>query len=28
MHWVVVGGESGPGARPMAVEWVQSIRDQ
>jgi protein gp37 len=26
--WVVVGGESGPGARPMRPEWVTSIRDQ
>lgn len=25
---VIVGGESGPGARPMRVEWVRSIRDQ
>lgn len=28
IHWVIVGGESGPGARPMRVEWVQSIRRQ
>jgi len=28
IHWVIVGGESGPGARPMKAEWVQSIRDQ
>lgn len=28
IHWVIVGGESGPGARPMRVEWVRSIRDQ
>lgn len=28
IHWVVVGGESGPGARPMQVEWVRQIRDQ
>ena|ERR1039458_1995099 len=28
MHWVIVGGESGPGARPMRKEWVESIRDQ
>jgi protein gp37 len=28
IHWVIVGGESGPGARPMAREWVLSIRDQ
>ena len=26
--WVIVGGESGPGARPMAGEWVQSILNQ
>lgn len=26
--WVIVGGESGPGARPMQAEWVRSIRDQ
>ncbi len=25
--WVIVGGESGPGARPMREEWVLSIRD-
>jgi protein gp37 len=28
IHWVIVGGESGPGARPMKREWVLSIRDQ
>jgi protein gp37 len=28
IHWVIVGGESGPGARPMLREWVRSIRDQ
>jgi len=28
IHWVIVGGESGPGARPMKVEWVRQIRDQ
>lgn len=28
IHWVIVGGESGPGARPMAPEWVRSIRNQ
>lgn len=28
INWVIVGGESGPGARPMAPEWVTSIRDQ
>jgi protein gp37 len=26
--WVIVGGESGPGARPMEEPWVLSIRDQ
>lgn len=26
--WVIVGGESGPGARPMAIEWVREVRDQ
>jgi protein gp37 len=26
--WVIVGGESGHGARPLAREWVLSIRDQ
>lgn len=28
IDWVIVGGESGPGARPMRPEWVASIRDQ
>jgi len=28
IHWVIVGGESGPGARPMPQEWVDSIRNQ
>jgi protein gp37 len=28
IHWVIVGGESGPGARPMEADWVRSIRDQ
>jgi protein gp37 len=28
IHWVIVGGESGPRSRPIEVEWVQSIRDQ
>lgn len=27
IRWVIVGGESGAGARPMAKEWVLSIRD-
>lgn len=26
--WVIVGGESGPGARPMQADWVTNIRDQ
>ena len=26
--WIIVGGESGPGARPMQKNWVLSIRDQ
>ena len=28
IHWVIVGGESGPHARPMDPAWVTSIRDQ
>lgn len=28
ISWVIVGGESGPGARPMRAEWVRAIRDQ
>lgn len=28
INWVIVGGESGPGARPMREEWVISIREQ
>jgi protein gp37 len=28
IHWVIAGGESGPGARPMEKEWVRSLRDQ
>lgn len=28
VNWVVVGGESGPKARPMHPAWVRSIRDQ
>lgn len=27
MDWVIAGGESGPGARPMQASWVRSIRD-
>lgn len=26
--WVIVGGESGPHARPMSLEWARSLRDQ
>lgn len=26
--WIIVGGESGPGARPMHPDWVRSVRDQ
>ena len=28
IDWVIVGGESGPGARPMDPDWVREIRDQ
>jgi protein gp37 len=28
IDWVIVGGESGPGARPIKKEWVTEIRDQ
>jgi protein gp37 len=28
IEWVIVGGESGPGARPMSGAWVRNIRDQ
>lgn len=28
IDWVIVGGESGPGARPMSEHWVLDIRDQ
>jgi len=27
IHWVIVGGESGPGARPMKESWVNGIHD-
>ncbi|MGX2041495.1 DUF5131 family protein [Methylocaldum sp. MU1018] len=27
IRWCVVGGESGPNARPMHPEWVRSLRD-
>ena len=28
IRWVIVGGESGPQARPMDLEWVRRLRDQ
>jgi len=28
IDWVIVGGESGPGARPMAADWVRQIRNR
>lgn len=28
IHWVIVGGESGPKARPMKPEWAESVREQ
>jgi protein gp37 len=28
LHWVIVGGESGPKARPMHPQWAESLRDQ
>ncbi|HLE52494.1 MAG TPA: phage Gp37/Gp68 family protein [Anaerolineales bacterium] len=28
INWVIVGGESGPGARPVAEDWITEIRDQ
>lgn len=28
IHWVIVGGESGPKARPMEADWVREIREQ
>lgn len=28
IHWVIVGGESGPNSRPTRPEWVREIRDQ
>ena len=27
VQWVIVGGESGPGARPMDADWAREIRD-
>lgn len=28
IHWTIVGGESGPNARPVEADWVRSIRDR
>ena len=28
ISWVIVGGESGPNARPMRLEWVRNLRDR
>ena len=28
IHWVIAGGESGPGARPMKSEWALELRDK
>lgn len=28
IHWVIVGGESGPKHRPIETEWVRNIREQ
>ena len=28
LQWVIVGGESGPGARPMSLDWARGLRDQ
>jgi protein gp37 len=28
LDWLIVGGESGPGARPMHPDWARSLRDQ
>jgi protein gp37 len=28
IDWVIVGGESGPGARPMHPDWARSLREQ
>jgi protein gp37 len=28
IHWVIVGGESGPKARPMKYKWIESIKNQ
>ncbi len=28
IDWIIVGGESGPDARPMELDWARSLRDQ
>ncbi|MDD5228502.1 MAG: phage Gp37/Gp68 family protein [Methylococcales bacterium] len=28
IHWVIVGGESGTNARPMAIEWAENVQQQ
>jgi protein gp37 len=28
IHWMIVGGESGAGARPMSADWVRLLREQ
>ena len=28
IHWVIVGGESGPGSRPLHIDWVRQLRDR
>lgn len=28
IHWVIVGGESGRGARPMKLAWLENVREQ
>jgi protein gp37 len=28
IHWVIAGGESGPKARPMNIQWVRALRDR
>jgi len=28
LDWLIVGGETGPGARPMNPDWARQVRDQ
>ena len=28
LNWIIVGGESGPGARPFDIDWARSIVEQ